>query len=76
MTRLEIFNKLIIVAANGIACNTYRDGDVLKNFCQLPLADLVDFWAGFSDQTKMIVISNHQDELTSWIKAQRAGTND
>jgi len=77
MTRQEVFNKLIIIAANGISANTYRgEGEVLKTFCQLPLGDLVDLWTGLSDQTKMSVINNHQDELISWIKSQRAGTND
>ncbi len=77
MTRQEIFNKLIIIAANGISANSYRgEGVVLQTFCKLPLGDLVDLWTGLSDQTKIIVINNHQYELISWIKAQRAGTND
>ena len=76
MIKNELFNKLIVIAVNGIASNTYRDAEFLKSFCQLPLTDLVDFWSGLSDQTKMSVINNHQDELISWIKAQRVNTND
>jgi len=72
MTKQEILNRLIIIAANGISAGQYRDSDALKIFCQLPLADLVDFWSGLTDPTKLAIINNHQDELISWVKAQRA----
>lgn len=72
MTRHEILNRLVVIAANGISANQYRDNDVLKSFCQLPLADLVDFWSGLTDQTKLAIINNHQDELVSWVKSQGA----
>ena len=72
MTRHEILNRLVVIAANGISANQYRDNDVLKSFCQLPLADIVDFWAGLTDQTKLAIINNHQDELVSWVKSQGA----
>jgi hypothetical protein len=69
MTKEEIFNQLITVAINGLAQSPHRDNGVLKGFCSLPLKDLADFWTSFSDQTKLQIINNHQDELISWIKS-------
>lgn len=71
MTREEIFNRLIIVAINGMAANAYRDGDTLKAFCALKIADVVPFWDGFTDQTKIQVISAHHAELSEWIKSHK-----
>jgi hypothetical protein len=71
MTKQDVFNRLIIIAANGIAGNTYRDGDVLKSFCQLPLPDLADFWSNLTSQTKLAIIDNHQDEFIAWANSQR-----
>lgn len=75
MTKQEVFNRLIIIAANGISSNSYRDTDVLKTFCQLPLADLVDFWSSLNDQTKVAIINNHQEDLLNWVKSQGANNN-
>lgn len=72
MTREEIFNRLIIIAINGIAANTYRDGDALKAFCALNIADIAPFWDGFSDQTKVQIVSAHHAELSDWIKSHKA----
>ena len=72
VTKQDIFNKLIILSANNLASNSYRDEDVLKAFCGLPLSDLVDFWEGMTDQTKMKVVSSHQDELLTWIRSSRS----
>jgi hypothetical protein len=69
MTKEEIFNQLITVAINGLAQSPHRDNGVLKGFCSLPLKDLVEFWPSFSDQTKLQIINNHQDELISWVKS-------
>ena len=75
MTKEEIFNQLITVAINGLAQSPHRDNGVLKGFCSLPLKDLADFWTSFSDQTKLQIINNHQDELISWIKSGGESNN-
>jgi hypothetical protein len=71
VTKEEIFNQLITVAINGLAQSPHRDNGVLKGFCSLPLNDLADFWSSFSDQTKLQVINNHQDEFLSWVNSSR-----
>jgi hypothetical protein len=70
MTKEEIFNQLITVAINGLAQSPHRDTGVLKGFCSLPLKDLADFWPSFSDQTKLQIINNHQEELLTWVKSR------
>lgn len=73
MTKQEIFTKLITIAINGLSGNSYRDADSLKAFCSLPLSDLIEFWDGLSDQTRLMIVSSHLDELKAWVKSTSRG---
>lgn len=67
----SIYNKLIIVAVNGISSEKYRDQDILKSFCSLPIHELSEFWDGFSDATKLVIINAHQQEFVTWAKSTK-----
>jgi hypothetical protein len=71
----SIYNKLITVAVNGISSEKYRDQEILKSFCNLPIAELSEFWDGFTDATKLAIINAHQQEFVDWAKSTRANQN-
>ncbi len=71
MDKDQILNRLVIVAVNGISAGSYREIDVLKSFCAMPLANIVDYWDGLSDTSKNSVISEHKAELAEWVKSHR-----
>lgn len=70
MTRQQIFNDLIIFAINNQNAGRYSGNppeQIILEFCKLPLSDLHPFWEKASDQTKLLIIKNHEKELMEWI---------
>ena len=71
----SIYNKQITVSVNGISSEKYRDQEILKSFCNLPISELSEFWDGFTEATKLAIINAHQQEFVDWAKSTRANQN-